>query len=330
MTKIGSYERDANKIGSFDRNATKIDSFVNDETKMQTQTNVRSVGLDRLDQDALPLDGRYRYKHTGKGVTVFVMDSGMRLTHQEFQGRATCGLDAVLGQESVIHCEDMFGHGTHVAGIVGGKTVGVAKNVHLVAVKVGGLAPLFPSGSSMLAGLDYILKHKKANPSQPMIVVISIEGSKFQAIDEATVALISSGVTVVVGAGNNGDDACNYSPAGANGAIAVGVSDRSDSVPDWSNYGSCVSMYAPGDAILSAWRRNDTDLDEATGSSQSAPFVAGAAALYLEKDPSMNPKEILHELLKDSLKNILTGGLITNSTELVNITSNRLVHIERL
>jgi subtilisin family serine protease len=289
---------------------------------IQTQTGALvNLGLDRIDQAALPLDGMYKYKQTGKGVTVFVLDSGIRLTHQEFEGRATCGLDVVLGQESLIPCEDKKGHGTHVAGIVAGKNVGVAKNANLVMVKVG-IDGDDVDLSAVIAGLNYVQKQKLANPGKPMIASVSVGGPKLAALDDAARALVKAGVTVVVAAGNNGTDACGFSPGNVEEVITVGCSDRDDIVQDWSNFGSCVDIYAPGDGILSAGRKNDTRYVEGTGTSQSAPFVAGVAALYLQMKPSLSPNDVWQAIQKDSLKKVLTGGPITNETVLFDNTTN--------
>jgi aqualysin 1 len=304
---------------------------------IQNQTGALvNLGLDRIDQAALPLDGTYKYKQTGKNVTVFVLDSGLRLTHQEFEGRATCGFDAVLGQESLIPCEDKNGHGTHVAGIIAGKNVGVAKKANIVSVKVG-LDIGKMDMSAVIAGLNYVQKQKLANPSKPMIASLSIGSPKLAALDDAARALVKAGVTVVVAAGNDGLDACGASPGGVEEVITVGCSDRDDIVPDWSNFGSCVDIYAPGDGILSAGRKNDTRYVEGSGTSQSAPFVAGVAALYLQMKPSLSPNDVWQAIQKDSLKKVLTGGPLvanetvlfdntTNITQFVKVTTNRLLY----
>ena len=276
--------------------------------------------MDRLDQVALPLNGEYSYKQTGKGVTVFVVDSGIRLTHEEFEGRATCGYDAVIGkdyQDSAIPCDDTFGHGTHVAGGIGGKTVGVAKDVDLVAVKVGTRYHI--DAGAVIAGLDYIQKQKLGNLDQPMVASISIGGGYLKTINDAATALVKSGVMLAASAGNYGIDACRMSPASAEGVFVVGAALRNDNVAGWSNYGKCVSIYAPGDGIASAWVDNDTAFLELDGTSFAAPLAAGVGALYLEKDPGMSPNNLMQAIVSDSLKGVLTGVQEPQIT-------NRLLH----
>jgi subtilisin family serine protease len=297
-----------------------------------TQVNA-TYNLDRLDQDNLPLDNTYKYKSDGgKGVTVYVLDSGLRLSHVEFEGRATCGYDALLGNESNIPCDDLFGHGTHVAGTIGGKTVGVAKQVSIVAVKVtpapeNGVLQLGP----LLAGLQYVLEQKRLNPSKPMIINMSLTGPKQRTMDAIIKKLLELGVTVVAAAGNSGDNACFYSPAGTPGVITVGASDELDQVPRWSNDGTCVDLYAPGVNIISAGRRDDNRYKVDEGTSQSSPAVAGAAALYLQIQPTLTPAQVLRLIVKDAVKNALLLGPegdddVNTSEYVVHITNNRLLH----
>jgi len=226
------------------------------------------------------------------------------LEHTQFEGRATCGYDATLGEESDIPCMDLFGHGTHIGGIVGGKDVGVAKNVELIGVKVATKEKV--SASAVIAGFEYVAQQKLDDPEQPMVAAISIGGNPFPTIDAAARATVKAGVTLVISAGNDGVSACHYSPQRIPQAITVGAANRDDSVPSWTNYGPCVDLYAPGDAIASAWKKNVTQIREASGTSFSAPMVAGAAVLKLEQHPKWNPKQVRHSILKDSLKKVLT------------------------
>jgi serine protease len=298
-----------------------------------TQLNA-TYNLDRLDQDFLPLDGTFKYRADGgQGVTVFVLDSGLRLTHVEFEGRATCGYDATLGLESNIPCEDMRGHGTPVAGLIGGKTFGVAKKVSLVSVKV---VTSPESGyplelSRILAGLQYVMAQKSLNASKPMVINMSLTGERNKPLDAMIKKLLEVGVTVVAAAGNDGDNACRYSPAGTAGVITVGASDELDQVPWWSNNGTCVDVYAPGVNIISSRKRNDTHFGADEGTSMAAPMVAGAAALYLQITPTLTPAQVFTLIVKDSIKNVLLpgppGGCEPDSTDYtVKISKNRLLH----
>lgn len=298
----------------------------------QNQTSA-PVWLDRLDQDSLPLDGTYTYKETGLGVTVFLLDSVIRLTHQEFAGgRASCGYDAILGNESNIPCADLFGHGTNLAALVGGATVGAAHGVNIVMVKVGTVDAV--TSAAVLAGIVYVLQQKKAAPLAPMVVVSSITGPRHKATNAAYRALVQAGVTVVASAGN-GDkvgvaiDACTVFPAGLPNVVTVGAMDpRNDEVPYWSNNGKCVDIYAPGLGIYSAWKKFDTQYVATEGTSEAAPLVAAVAALYLQRKPTATPAEIMQFLKRDARKNILVAGMYDegNSTATANITNNRLLH----
>ena len=203
-------------------------------------------GLDRIDQASLPLDGQYKYRLDGTGVTVFVLDSGIRSTHVEFEGRApTCALDFYKED-----CLDSSSHGTHVAGIIGGKRSGVAKNVTLVAVRVFGSDGGAPA-STTTAGMDYILGQKKANPDTPMVVNMSFGGVGvfLGSTSRAVTSLVDAGIVVVAAAGNEDQNACLFSPASALKAIAVGASTydstfKKDRRAEFSNYGPCVDIFA--------------------------------------------------------------------------------------
>jgi subtilisin family serine protease len=282
-----------------------------------------SYNLDRLDNKLSPLDGIYKRKSDGgKGVTVFVLDSGIRSTHVEFEGRASCGFDAVLGIESDTPCEDLRGHGTHVSALIGGKNVGVAKQVNIVSVKIS--AKDFEIGGAVLYGIQYVLQQKLRNLKKPMVVNMSFGSVRYFPLDYMIETLISVGVTVVTSAGNQGMNACQYSPAGVNGVLAIGASDETDVVPGWSNFGSCVSLHAPGINITSAWKRNDTHYAVASGTSQAAPLVTGAVALYLQMQPTLTPGQIFRLIANiDSLKNALKPGEINNTV--VRISKNRLL-----
>jgi subtilisin family serine protease len=261
-------------------------------------------GLDRIDQTSLPLDGTYKYTSTGKGIRVFVLDSGMRLSHTEFQGRATCGFDVM--QETSIPCEDLMDHGTAVAAIVGGTTVGVAKEVSLVSVKVAanGTRPL---SDNVLAGVDFVLRQKEKRPKIPMVVVMSINFLKNTLFDEYVEDLILANISLITAAGNVARDACGFSPSSAKGVISVGATCKNDSVADFSNWGSCVDIYAPGYQVVSASRGSDVKIDAYEGSSFSAPYVAGVVARILSRpgQRTMTPAQIAEELRRNSVNKML-------------------------
>jgi subtilisin family serine protease len=274
-----------------------------------------SWGLDRIDQHARPLSGSYSYQTTGSGVTVFEIDTGIRLTHEEFGGRASSGYDWV---DSDTDASDCNGHGTHVAGTIGGRTFGVAKEVNLVALRVldcdgGGWE------SDFEAALEYVVQHHSAGPA---VVNISAGGLADGAFDDSVNAVVTAGVPVVVAAGNSKQNACNYSPAGATAAITVAASTSTDSrATDYSNYGGCVDVFAPGDDVLSAYGTGDTATDLLSGTSMAAPHVAGAVARYLQAYPKASPSAVHTALVGDSTKNVISSA----GTD----SPNRLLYVRR-
>lgn len=247
-------------------------------------------GLDRIDQRDLPLDGSYGYTVSGEGVTVYIIDSGILPDHEEFGGRASIGVDFIDDGRNGVDCT---GHGTHVAGTVGGNVYGVAKGASLVAVRVFGCENSTPY-SVILAAVDWVT----ANATLPAVVNMSLGGGAYEPLDEAIRASILSGLVYAVSAGNGwGADACEQSPARVSEALTVGASASLDARSEFSNVGACVDLFAPGSEITSAWHTDVTATNTISGTSMSTPHVAGAAALYLEGDPVASPTTVANVIV---------------------------------
>ncbi|NED71903.1 S8 family peptidase [Streptomyces sp. SID9944] len=275
---------------------------------VDTQTNPPSWGLDRVDQRDLPVDKRYTYATAAAGVNAYIVDTGIRLSHRDFGGRAVSGYDFI---DNDTNASDCAGHGTHVAGTVGGGSYGVAKGVKLVSVRV--LNCQGTSGDTwapVLAGIDWVTK----NAVKPAVANMSIGGGRTQSVNDAVAASISSGVTWVLAAGNNNADACSYSPASTSSAITVGATDSRDArATGWangqgSNYGSCLDVFAPGDSIVSTSNSGDTASQTMSGTSMATPHVAGAAALLLAAHPDWTPAQVRDRLVADA-----TAGKVTDA-----------------
>jgi serine protease len=278
-------------------------------------------GLDRADQRPLPLDGLYGAHTDGAGVDVYVVDTGIRSTHQEFGGR----VDTVAAFTAIADgngTEDCHGHGTHVAGTAGGATFGVARAVTLHPVRV-----LNCNGSGtvsdVIAGVNWItarypaVKGKNPPPRRPAVANLSLQAGLSQALDDAVKASIDAGVTWVVAAGNDGADACLYSPARVPLAITVGATDGGDARWWASNYSSCVDLFAPGVMVPSAFHRSDTDSVPMTGTSTAAPHVAGTAALFLGLNPTAKPVTVQAAVLSAATTGVLTGAGIGSPDRLL-------------
>lgn len=260
-------------------------------------------GLDRVDQRDLPLDSTYNYNQTGNGVTAYILDTGIRISHSDFGGRAVYGTDSVDGS---LPADDCNGHGTHVAGTVGGSTWGVAKNVRLVAVRV---LDCQGSGtwSGVISGVDWVTADHAAG--SPAVANMSLGGGANTSVDDAVRRSIADGVTYALSAGNdNGGDACTKTPARVAEALTVASSTSTDARSSFSNIGTCVDLFAPGSSITSAWYTSDTATNTISGTSMAAPHVCGAAALYLETNPSASPATVNSAVVNNATANKISNA----------------------
>ncbi|MDG4791005.1 S8 family serine peptidase [Micromonospora sp. WMMD1102] len=280
-----------------------------------TQPNPPSWGLDRIDQRNLPLNSSYTYPNTASNVNAYVIDTGIRFSHNDFGGRAVTGFDAIDGGAA----DDCHGHGTHVAGTVGGGSYGVAK-----AARIHGVRVLNCSGegttAQVVAGMDWVT----ANAVRPAVANMSLGGSADSAIDTAVNNSINAGITYVVAAGNgdifgNRQNACNYSPARVPNAITVGATSNTDAAASFSNFGTCVDILAPGVSITSAWSTSNTATNTISGTSMASPHVAGAAAMVLSANPTWSPQQVRDYLVNNSTPNVVSN-VGTN-------TPNRLLYV---
>ncbi|MER5205997.1 S8 family peptidase [Streptomyces sp. NPDC002825] len=269
-----------------------------------TQSNA-TWGLDRIDQRQLPLDTSYTYNTTASNVSIYVIDTGVRTSHQEFGGRAVIGTDTVGDGQNGNDCN---GHGTHVSGTTAGSTYGVAKGAKIVGVRV---LNCQGSGttSGVVAGIDWVT----ANAVKPAVANMSLGGGASTSLDDAVKRSVASGVSYAIAAGNGNQggkaqDACNYSPARVPEAITVGATDKTDTKASWSNYGTCVDLFAPGVGITSSWNTNDTATNTISGTSMATPHVAGVAALYLSGHPSATPTQV-----RDAMVAATTSGVVKSA-----------------
>ena len=289
-------------------------------SKVETITQTGATwGIDRIDQRLRPVDSLYTYDFTGAGVRSYIIDTGIRYSHSEFEGRAVRGFDAfaadpadpLLGYDGSGDCD---GHGTHVAGTVGGRTWGVAKKVTLVGVRVLNCAG-YGSDADVIAGMDWVAKNAtlpaSANMSLGDVIPTKTMGTNGP-VDDAVKALVASGVTLAVAAGNGwgngtvGADACMFPISNVPEAITVGASTAMDARTSWSNYGACIDLFAPGSTIRSATFDTDDSHGTKSGTSMAAPHVAGVASLVLEQSPGATPAQVRDIIVSQATQNIVT------------------------
>lgn len=259
-------------------------------------------GMDRIDQREATLDDRYHYQRTGRGVHVYVFDSGINSLHEEFSGRLEPGFNVVADS---LGTEDCSGHGTHSASVVGGSVYGVAKDVRIVPVRVLNCRNSQPSSAALYPAIDWIIDHHQAGV--PAVVNLSVGMPKSSAFNEAVRRLISDGVIVVAAAGNQNRDACLYSPASETSAIVVGAIDRSASRASYSNHGPCVDLFAPGSDVVAGWIGSPNVYRSSSGTSNAAPLVSGIVALMLEAEPTLTQGEMEKRLIASA-----TVGALSN------------------
>ncbi len=280
-----------------------------------TQAPTPSWGLDRIDQRDLPLNNSYTYPNTGSGVRAYILDTGIRISHSDFGGRASHGFDFV---DNDADASDCHGHGTHVAGTVAGSSYGVAKGASLVGVRV-----LNCAGSGSFAGIVSGVDWVTANAVRPAVANMSLGGTGSNAaLETAVTNSINSGVVYALAAGNSNADACNLTPARTPAAVTVGATESSDARASYSNFGTCLDIFGPGSGITSAWYTSDTATNTISGTSMASPHVAGGAALILSANPTFTAQQVRDKLVADSTPNKVTvpGTGSPNRLLFVNVT----------
>lgn len=283
------------------RSDARVAYIEQDQTLRASATQSGATwGLDRVDQRNLPLDGSYTYSTGAANVTAYIVDTGIYAANSDFGGRARVGVDEVGDGQNGVDCN---GHGTHVAGTIGSATYGLAKSVNLVAVRVLDCSGS-GSNSGVIAGVDWV----RTNAIKPAVANLSLGGSASTALDSAIKNAVNAGVTFVVAAGNENQDACNVSPAREASAITVGATTSSDARSSFSNFGSCVDIFAPGSNIKSLWIGSATATNTISGTSMASPHVAGAAALVLAANPSYSPAQVAAALTGNATPNVVSGA----------------------
>jgi serine protease len=257
-------------------------------------------GLDRSDQRDLPLDSTYVYDTTASNVRAYILDTGILASHVDFGGRVGSGYTAISDGRGSSDCN---GHGTHVAGTVGGNTWGIAKGVTLIPVRVLGCNGS-GTNSGVIAGIDWVA----ANHVKPAVANMSLGGGASSATDTAVTNLVNAGVFTAVAAGNDNANACNYSPARAAAAFTVGSTTNTDARSSFSNFGTCLDIFAPGSSITSAWYTSSTATNTISGTSMASPHVAGVGAIYLANNPTATPSAVGTALINNSTPNKVTGA----------------------
>jgi subtilisin family serine protease len=282
-------------------------AYIEQDAPMQASTTQTGAtwGLDRIDQASLPLSTTFSYNNTGLGVNAYIIDTGIRLTHSQFVGRVSTGYDAVTAGGNANDCN---GHGTHVAGTVGGTTHGVAKGANLIAVRVLDCAG---SGTTagVIAGVDWVAN----NHVKPAVGNMSLGGGASTTLDNAVANAISQGVTMAVAAGNGNmggkaQNACNYSPARVASALTVSATSSTDAKASYANYGTCVDIFAPGNSITSAWYTSDIATSTISGTSMASPHVAGVVALYLQSNPTASTSAVANAITSGATLNKVTNA----------------------
>ncbi|KAG0247280.1 hypothetical protein BG011_001735 [Mortierella polycephala] len=314
--------RKFNKFGGFAatlNKATLKEILASDEVEYVEQDAIISIsgtqssptwGLARVSQRSLNNNADYLYNDAaGKGVTAYVIDTGIYVGHSEFGGRASWGANFISGSADT----DENGHGTHVAGTIGGTKYGVAKKVNLVGVKV-----LDANGdgtnSGVVAGMDWVAENAVAGKS---VVNMSLGGGKSRAVDDAATRLFNANIPLIVAAGNSNTDACDGSPSGTSNAYTVAASDKNDGIASFSSYGTCVEIFGPGVAVTSAWIGSSSAVNTISGTSMATPHVAGVAALYMSFNSFPTAQSVYNKLTSTATPGKITGSLRSTPNRLV-------------